>query len=408
MAGLGLMNAVKAYQDGVAWRNQQDDIERQNKQRDIYDSANKAAADVLEASKAEWALNGAQGNYQPSDATMLKSAEARGQAFAKGGDWESYLKNEAAVQGQRTRLRANALQRYEQDGDPVALAQAVYPTVFDGREIVSVEKVGGMPALPSIGKPATEAAIRYKLSDGTEGEMPVAKMIGQVKSLLVDPVAAAQKEIELNFLRTKASIEAEKQKEVEREKGSQARQTEDLKGKNARGLADVKFGYDSQLHAADNASREKVGAGNNKATVQAAQIGASSRVEVAGLRGAGGGGSGAGSKGLLKTDTDASGNMRLYFRDGRTETAKDEQGNPIKSNAWAKRVDSLAKTLGETPAGIGKSPAELRKLAEESLASGGGAAVKPASGLAAFDKPTPGLGAASAPGKLPPLNSFLK
>ncbi|MFM6989444.1 MAG: hypothetical protein ACKOXG_12405, partial [Arenimonas sp.] len=75
---------------------------------------------------------------------------------------------------------------------------------------------------------------------------------------------------------------------------------------------------------------------------------------------------------------------------------------------WAKRVDSLAKTLGETPAGIGKSPAELRKLAEESLASGGGAAAKPAAGLAAFDKPTPGLGAASAPGKLPPLNSFLK
>lgn len=404
MAGLGLMNAVKAYQDGVAWRQQQDDVERQQKQRATYDAANQAAADVLESSKAEWALNGAQGQYQPSDTTMLKSAEARGQALAKGGDWESYLKNEAAVQGQRTRLRANALQRFEQDGDPVALAQAVYPTVFDGREIVSVEKVGGMPALASIGRPATESAIRYKLSDGTEGEMPVAKMVGQVKSLLVDPVAAAQKEIELNFLRTKASIEAEKQKDVEREKGSQARLTEDLRGKNARGLADVKFGYDSQLADKNNASRERVGAGNNKATVTAAQISADGRVDAAGLRTVGGS-KGSGSTGLLKTDTDSNGNTRLYFRDGRTELAKDADGNPIKSGAWGQRVDALAKTLRDAPGNFSKTPAELRRQAEETLSSGGGAA-KPA--LSSFDPPkVPGLGDAT-PKNLPPLNSFMK
>ena len=399
------MNAVKAYQDGVAWRQQQDDIERQQKQRATYDAANQAAADVLEASRAEWALNGAQGQYQPSDTTMLKSAEARGQALAKGGDWESYLKNEAAVQGQRTRLRANALQRFEQDGDPIALAHAVYPTVFDGKEIVSAEKVGGMPALASIGRPATEAAIRYKLSDGTEGEMPVAKMVSQLKSSLVDPVAAAQKEIEANFLRTKASIEAEKLKEVERTKGEEARKTEDVKGKNARGLADVKFGYDQRLHADDNASRERVGAGNNRATLGAAKIAADSRVDVAELRGAGSGGKGGGSTGLLKTDTDSNGNTRLYFRDGRTELAKDADGNPIKSGAWGKRVDSLAKTLRDAPGNFNKSPAELRKLAEETLSSGGGAAKPP---LAAFDPAKPPGLADATPKKLPPLNTFLK
>ena len=388
----------------MAWRQQQDEYQRQQKQRATYDAANQAAAGVLEASKAEWALNGAQGQYQPSDSTMLKSAEARGQAFAKGGDWESYLKNEAAVQGQRTRLRANALQRFEQDGDPVALAQAVYPTVFDGKEIVSLEKTGGMPALPSIGQPATEAAIRYKLSDGTEGEMPVAKMIGQVKSLLVDPVAAAQKEIEMNFLRTKAAIEAEGKKDVERTKGEEARKTEDLKGKNARGLADVKFGYDSQLHAADNTSREKVGAGNNAATVKAAQIGAAARVETAGLRSAGGGsaGGGGGTPKVRKTDTDANGNVRLYFSDGTNKLALDDAGNPVKSGDWGKRIDKVAKDLGATSAGIGKSASELRKMAEEALASGSGASPKPTAGLAAFDKPSAAPG-----GKLPPLSNFM-
>lgn len=418
MAGLGLMNAVKSYQDGVAWRQGQEQYERQQKQQALGDDAEKAAAGVIEASRAEWALNGAQGQYQPSDTTLMKAAEARGRAFATGGDWQSYLKNEAAVQRQRIRVRASALQQYEQNGDPIALAQTVYPTVFDGKEVTKVEKVGGMPALPSIGKAASPAVLRYTLSDGTEGEMPVDAMVKRLKQSLVDPVTAAEKEIELNFLRTKSEIEGDKEIRVAGAKGDQERQTEgvrnygalrleDRKAGHAIGLADAKFGHDEKLHTMDNASRERVGAGNNTATVQAAEARGDAIVEAAGLRGlAGGGAAGGGSKGLLKTASDADGNVILYFRDGTTRKASDpDTGKPLKAGEWGKRIDGMAKTLKDDPSLFGKTPAEVRRIAAETLASGAPAAApapKPAAsgpGLASFD----GKGA-----ERPPLSNFLK
>lgn len=294
MAGLGLTQAVQAYQQGTEWRQRQDALQKQQQREAIIEQANQAAAAVIDASKAEWALNGAQGQYTPNDTTMFKAAEARGQALAKGGDWDGFIKNEATVQQQRIRVRANALQRYEQDGDFEALARTAYPTVFDGKEIVASERLGGMPALDSINRPATPTKFKFKLSDGSTQEVEPEQIIKKLKMSLIDPVKAAEQEVELNFKRTAAEIEAAKQKEIEAEKGrqarltdgvrttndirvegvrgEQARQTEGLKATNAMSLADVNNKADQK--------RTETSAG---ATVRAAELGKEGRVEAAGI-----------------------------------------------------------------------------------------------------------------------------
>lgn len=292
MAGLGLVNALDQYQQGVDFKQRQEELGIQKQRRDNLMAADKAATDVIEKSKAEWALNGAQGTYTPNDTTMFKSAEARGQALAKAGHWEDYLRNEATVQTQRQRVRAGAMQKYEQDGDIEALARTVYPTVFDGKEIVSAEKIEGADAVA--GLPAAPTKIKFKLSDGSEQAFEPQKIVAMVKQSLIDPVKAAEMEIQQNFLRTKADIEAAGKIKVEAAKGEEARKTEGVKGKNALSLADVKFGHDKVLTSMTNASRETVAAGNNKATLGAAGIsaaasrygadkGAESRLAVAGL-----------------------------------------------------------------------------------------------------------------------------
>ena len=281
MAGLGLMNALDAYQRGVSWKQGQDEIARAQKQRAALDEANAAATGVITASQQEWAANGAQGQYKPNDVTMFKAAEARGQALAKHGLWDQYVHNEAQIAPMRLRARSTALQRYQADGDVEALARSVYPTIFDGKEIVGIERIQGAPGSENLGLAARPTKLMLKLSDGSEQDMEPQKLVQIVQQSLIDPQTTLKNEIELNLARAKAAIETGSKVEVERVKGEEARKTEGVKATNTQQLEGVKFGNQKELTGLANASREKVAEGNNRATLGAASIGAEARREAA-------------------------------------------------------------------------------------------------------------------------------
>ena len=252
---------------------------------------------------------------------------------------------------------------------------------------------------------ATEAAIRYKLSDGTEGEMPVAKMIGQVKSLLVDPVAAAQKEIELNFLRTKASIEAEKQKEVERTKGDEARKTEDLKGKNARGLADVKFGYDQQLEQqkannavglanVNNAARKVIADNNDKTSLGVAATHARATTTAAQIRA----NSAEGKNPRGEDGLTAGEKLRAYQQQliGERDTVRSLTTQLTKTYKTSDRQ----RIQGE----LDQAHARVRRISDQigAMQAGGPGLAQATTGVPAAPASGSGLGS------LPPLSDFMK
>lgn len=281
------MNAVNAFQQGTAWKQQQGEIARAQEQRAALDEANAAATGVITQSQAKWAADGAQGQYRPSETTLFKAAEARGMALAKRGRWDEFIQNEAQVAPMRVKARSAALQKYETDGDAEALARTVYPTLFDGKEIVGSEKIEGADGSVNLGLAARPSKLKLKLSDGSTKELAPDELVKMVKTSLIDPQTAMKNEALLNLERAKAQIKTASEIAVEGEKGTQARLTEGVKGKNAVGLQDRKFGHDLALHDADNASRERVGLGNNAATRYSADAGKDGRIAVAEAKAAG-------------------------------------------------------------------------------------------------------------------------
>ncbi len=251
--GLGLQSALRSYTQGVAWKQGQEQIARQQAQQQAMDEANKAATGVIDQSKAEWALNGAQGEYRPNSQTMFRAAEARGAALSKAGLWDQFLENEARIAPMRLRTRADAMQQYQVDGDVDKLARQVYPTLFDGKTIQGSERIEGAEAVA--GLPARSSKLKLKLSDGTEHVLDPQQLVAQIKMSL-DP-DALKREAMLNFERAKANAKAEADIIVEREKGGQARQTEGVKGENKRRELDINHDYGLQLADVNNASAEK-------------------------------------------------------------------------------------------------------------------------------------------------------
>lgn len=289
MAGLNLTQAVRNYQDGVQFRQQQEQYARAKQQQAARDEADKAFGDTIAQSQQEWLDAGGQGTYQPNDMTMFKAAGARGTALAKAGDWQGWAQNEAAVQQQRQRVRVGAWQQFQQSGDIEGLVRAVHSTVNDGRDIVGIEKVQPpepqapprIPGAPDVAQPQAptlqdaqpqQPMLRIRYSDGHEETKPAAEIVRGVQSLLVDPVKTAEKELELNFLNTKNLIETSGKVRVEQEKGNQARQTEGVKHDNAVSLEGVKFGNERTLTGIKEAGanqRARIGA---DATLGAASI----------------------------------------------------------------------------------------------------------------------------------------
>lgn len=285
---LTLADVAGAHQQGIEDRQRNADADRAQKAQAVYDGANQAAAAVVDKSKAQWAISGAQGDYKPSDDTMLKSAEARGQHFASAGDWDGFFKNEGAVQGQRMRVRQGAFERYNLDGDVQSLARAIGPTVFSGKQISGTELVKGGPKDALKGAPSGPDKLRVTYDDGTSLLADPQEFVNKLKLSLTDPAKMAELDAKLSFLSAQERIKTKGQIEVAGETGRQSRLTEGVKGDNQRSLADTKFVYDTQIKTLENTSRESVAAGNNAATLGAAgtaasasRYGADKRVEAA-------------------------------------------------------------------------------------------------------------------------------
>lgn len=255
MAGLDLASGIRAYQQGVEWKKRQEDaavarsvrdeqIARQREMRAKLEEANKEFGRVIDESKAQWGLNGAQGQYTPNEETMFRAAEARGAALARHGMWDEFMANEAKVAPMRQQARLKAVQRFEVDGDAETLARAIYPTLFDGKRLKSVVRDDGNGTGP--------AALMMEMDDGTKHAMPVDKLY-QAAKMATDP-KALKREALLNFERARADIYVGREGRVARVRGDESIRVDDAKTKNQAGL-----------RAADNASREKIAAGRDDA-----------------------------------------------------------------------------------------------------------------------------------------------
>ena len=194
MAGLNLVGALDQYQQGVQWKQGQDENARALKQRDAFDAANKAASDVIAQAKAQYdqpapsgepAANemdtGVNLSAAPKPAfklgpdVLLKAYDVRGQKLAEAGQFEAFAQNEARVAPIRQQVRqqviGKALQAYEVDQDPVKLAKTIYDDgIFDGKTIAKAELVkGGNSGVK--GAPSGGDAVRFTLSDGSVGHV---------------------------------------------------------------------------------------------------------------------------------------------------------------------------------------------------------------------------------------------
>lgn len=255
MAGLGLQNAVHGYMRGKQFADQQQEVAyqrqrrseedaRRQQQQAALDAANQAFAATIDESKATWAMNGAQGQYRPNEETLFKAAEARGAALAKAGMWDQFLKNEARVAPLRGQARQKAIQRFEMDGDGRALAMAIYPTLFDGKQLVDVATDDGGGTGPQ--------ALRLKMSDGSEQTLGVDQLYKMAK-VASDP-EALKREALLNFERAKAGIYVEREGKVAKARGDEAIRVDNARTGNQTGLATI-----------NNASRERIAEGRNEA-----------------------------------------------------------------------------------------------------------------------------------------------
>jgi hypothetical protein len=408
---LTLMDAVGGYQQGVDWKNRNDELKLQQAARqrglDADAAAAKAYRDAMGGDTAPAPAgpglasvapaNAAPPMGDPSAPTMpaeaapglastapaapaapaaakpvpdkakaiLAAYEARGNHFANAGDWHGYMENEAKVAPLRAQIRVRAMQQYGVDKDPVALAKAVYPTIFDGKEITAAEIVPGGDQNAPKGAPSGAPKMRVTLNDGTTSLVDPNEFVAKVSQSLVDPVAFAQKQAEAQLWQAKNDYETKNKLKVE-----------EVKGKNAMGLADVNHGYKKEEIGIQQAGAEKVANIHAGATMGAAGILADSREKVATTKNTGPGG---GPK-VQKVITDSDGFATAIFKDG-TSKRMQIDGKPIKANDYSKRVDSLVNQMRKSSSGFGKSEAELRAAAEQSLSGGGSQATpQPAAG----------------------------
>lgn len=256
MSGIGLTNALLGYQQGVAWKQQQDEIARQRAQRDAFEAANREALTELDADREDWVRRGAPGTYSPSETTMYRIANRRGMALAKAGLVDQFMSNQAQVAPMRLKARAQALKDFEITGDAERFMRAVAPTMPDGLGVIGSEQVNAPDDAQGLAAVPTKTI--FKFSDGTTKPYThdeLLQFVAKVKGSLVDPATSMKNEAEIGLKSALAKIETDKWAAIAASRGKETRDTEA-----------TKFGFAKQLHDADNASREKVAAGNNAAS----------------------------------------------------------------------------------------------------------------------------------------------
>ena len=303
MAGLGLSDAVSGYQQGVAWKQDQEEIARKKGIQAKLDEANQAASKVVQDAEAEdysnqrkaWLDSGAPDGFQPKpftppDNLMFKVSQDRGTALMRAGLIDEAVKNEAMTQAQRLRVRQNALERFRIDRDHAKLASVIYDTVPDGKSIVEAKTIEGAPAGDPggslAGMPMRPSKIALKLSDGTT-HSTTPEEIEKIALRLSDP-KFSEHEAAANLVRLKAEYEAEKAKDVEGYRADREAKNIDRRGAQERQTLGVKSEADMSLAQFNKTADAERTAGTNRTSlaVAATSAGASrysadKRVEAA-------------------------------------------------------------------------------------------------------------------------------
>ena len=296
MAGLGLQNAVMAYQQGRAWRDNQDQMAEQKAKRDRINAANMAASDVLKQAqtaheaqqaaeleaytKKKGSADGFQATpFKMNEGLMIQALDTRGKNLA--GDWDEWMANEAKAAPLREQVRAKtfdtALKQFDLDGDPIKLAQTVYPTIYDGKKIVKpiIDKTGGKgfkaaSGLANAGEAMPTERISFELDDGTKTRpMTKDELVTKVKWASMNPGEVRQYELQQRLNAAKLAHE----QAVAEAKGDQDRKTKKVEIEGKKGLAVLNHDREDARADADRASNEKQTAAKVGATRYSADQG---------------------------------------------------------------------------------------------------------------------------------------
>lgn len=232
--------------------------DRQDENLAKSDRANAAFATYLNNQREVWAKQTGQPPeaYRPDLNAQVGALDARGTQLAADGNWEELIKQRSQAAPFYTAARNNAIDKglaqYDADGDPIKLAQAVYPHIRDGRKITMAKTVTGKDGKPTV---------QFSMDDGSTDAVEPEQLVATLKRLRMDPELAAKMDVE----HLKARIKAE---EGKRQHGNNL-ELEGVRQAGARGLADVnneaslgrtKISADATRYSADKGaeSREKV------------------------------------------------------------------------------------------------------------------------------------------------------
>ncbi len=400
MAGLGLTAALQDYQQGVAWNNQQKQQAVDNQNLQTVQAANKAAADAIAAAQAPqiaqqqqaWADAGNDpSTFQPQPIPLtpdvvLAGMHARSDALAQSGNLDLWTRNEAATLPIRNQIRqqviGKALADYDATGDGAALAKAAYPTVHDGVDITNVttDPTGGLGMQGASAAVAAGQTVKpvynITLSNGQTQSLTGDQIASMAHDAIMDPSKMADIEFQARIQAAKTASEMAVNKAKAAAEGDQARQTEGVKGQNA-----------LQVEGLRSNTALQVGQGNNQATLGAAGLRANAETTAAGISAGGrvqaaqvrAGAGGDGAKKVQRTGVDSDGYVVNYFKDGSAARVVDNNGQPIRSGDYAKRVDTMMRVLAQQPGNMSKSASDLRAMAAQALS--GAPAPAPAPGL---------------------------
>lgn len=226
--GLERGQAMAQRQQGMDRQAKMD--ERMGKQQDAADAASAKMQQANAAFAANMDMTALQPGQQPDPAMLAKAYNARGEVFKSAGDFDGLMKNYAEALPYYTQVRNRAmdqgLAQFEADGDPIKLAQTVYPHIYDGKQI-------------TMAKAGKDGSIEFSLSDGSKQVANAEKIVGMVKRLRMDPALAAK--IEFEAMKTDAN--AAGKIKVERVKADEERKTKGVELEGRKGLADVEHGY---------------------------------------------------------------------------------------------------------------------------------------------------------------------
>lgn len=237
---------------GQAMAQRQQSMDRQAKLDTRMDkdmATSDAAAAALKEANAAFAskmdMSKLQPGQQPDPLMLTEAYNARGEVFKRAGNFDGLMKNYAEALPYYTQVRNRAmdqgLAQFEADGDPIKLAQTVYPHIYDGKQI-------------TMAKAGKDGSIEFALSDGSKQVANAEKIVGMVKRLRMDPALAAK----IEFESMKADAEAAGKIKVERVKADEERKTKGVELEGRKGLADVEHGYTMKQISARTAGDLKV------------------------------------------------------------------------------------------------------------------------------------------------------